>query len=89
MAWLGPLPERLDVLYVAPETDILLLSDDLRRLVDACKERGSVLQSELNDVLEPLSVDPLEADSCTASWRPARSTSSTTSARTARPEPPA
>jgi RNA polymerase primary sigma factor len=47
---------------VAPETDILLLSDDLRRLVDACEERGSVLQSELNEVLEPLGLDPLEAD---------------------------
>jgi RNA polymerase primary sigma factor len=47
---------------VATETDILLLSDDLRRLVDAAEERGSVLQSELNDVLEPLSLDALEHD---------------------------
>ncbi len=42
--------------------DILLLSDDLRRLVDASEERGSILQSELNDVLEPLSLDALEVD---------------------------
>ena len=62
MGVFGRLPERLDGLYVATETDILLLSDDLRRLVDACEERGSVLQSELNDVLEPLSLDPLEVD---------------------------
>ena len=47
---------------MAPGTDILLLSDDLRRLVDACEERGSVLQSELNDVLEPLGLDALETD---------------------------
>ena len=47
---------------VATETDILLLSDDLRQLVDASEERGSVLQSELNDVLEPLGLDALEVD---------------------------
>jgi RNA polymerase primary sigma factor len=47
---------------VATETDILLLSDDLRQLVDACEERGTVLQSELNDVLEPLGLDAFETD---------------------------
>jgi RNA polymerase primary sigma factor len=47
---------------VAPGTDILLLSDDLRRLIDASEERGSLLQSELNDVLEPLGLDALETD---------------------------
>jgi RNA polymerase primary sigma factor len=47
---------------VATETDILVLSDDLRDLVDAAEERGSVLQSELNDVLEPLGLDSLEHD---------------------------
>jgi RNA polymerase primary sigma factor len=47
---------------VATETDILLFSEDLRQLVDAAEERGNVLQSELNDVLEPLSLDPLETD---------------------------
>ena len=47
---------------MATETDILLLSDDLRRLVDASEERGSILQSELNDVLEPLGLDALEID---------------------------
>jgi RNA polymerase primary sigma factor len=46
----------------AAETDILLLSDDLLRLVDGSEERGSVLQSELNEVLEPLNLDPLEID---------------------------
>jgi RNA polymerase primary sigma factor len=47
---------------VTPEADILLLSDDLRQLVDASEERGNVLQSELNDVLEPLQLDPIEVD---------------------------
>jgi RNA polymerase primary sigma factor len=44
------------------EPDILELSDDLRRLVDAAEERGVVLQSELVDILEPLGLDPLETD---------------------------
>ncbi len=43
-------------------TDILLLSDDLRVLLDAAEERGNVLQSELNDVCEQLNLDPLELD---------------------------
>ena len=60
--WFGLVSERLDGLRVATETDILLLSDDLRRLVDASEERGSVLQSELNEVLEPLGLDALETD---------------------------
>jgi RNA polymerase primary sigma factor len=47
---------------VAAETDILLLSDDLHQLVDAAEERGHVRQSELNEVLEPLSLDALETD---------------------------
>jgi RNA polymerase primary sigma factor len=44
------------------ESDILLLSDDLRQLVEGSEERGSLRQSDLNDVLEPLSLDPLEVD---------------------------
>ena len=47
---------------MATETDILLLSDDLRQLVDAAEERGTLRQSELNEVLEPLQLDPLETD---------------------------
>ncbi len=47
---------------VAPEADILLLSDDLQRLIDAGEERGSILQSELTEVLEPLNLDALELD---------------------------
>jgi RNA polymerase primary sigma factor len=47
---------------VATETDILQLSDDLRQLVDDAEERGTLSQSELNDVLEPLALDPLEID---------------------------
>ena len=44
------------------ESDILLFSEDLQQLVETAEERGNVLQSELNDVLEPLNLDPLEAD---------------------------
>src|SRR5437899_955610 len=44
------------------EVDILLLSDELRQLLDGAEERGTLRQSELNDVLEPLQLDPLEAD---------------------------
>ena len=44
------------------ETDILLWSDDLRLLIDAAEERGSLLQSELNEALEPLGLDPVETD---------------------------
>ncbi len=42
--------------------DILQLSDDLRRLLEAAEERGSVLQSELNELLEPLMLDALELE---------------------------
>ncbi len=42
--------------------DILLLSDDLVQLLDGSEERGTVRQSELNDILEPLQLDPLETD---------------------------
>ncbi|HZQ15196.1 MAG TPA: sigma-70 family RNA polymerase sigma factor [Gaiellaceae bacterium] len=45
-----------------PEADILLESEELLRLIEACEERGSLLQSELNDVIEPLELDPLELD---------------------------
>jgi RNA polymerase primary sigma factor len=47
---------------VTVESDILFLSDDLRQLVEASEERGSVLQSDLSDVLEPLQLDPIETD---------------------------
>ena len=45
------------------EVDILLLSVELQRLVDAVEEAGRLRQSELNEVLEPLALDPLETDS--------------------------
>jgi RNA polymerase primary sigma factor len=65
--WFRRLGQRLDKLCVATETDILvfsdeLFSDELRQLVDVAEERGNVLQSELNDVLEPLNLDALETD---------------------------
>jgi RNA polymerase primary sigma factor len=47
---------------VTPEADILLISDDLRQLVDNSEERGSLLQSELNEAFEPLQLDPFEID---------------------------
>jgi RNA polymerase primary sigma factor len=47
---------------VKVENDILLLSEDLQQLIEAAEERGTVRQSELNDVLEPLALDPLEVD---------------------------
>jgi RNA polymerase primary sigma factor len=48
---------------VPTDADILLLSDELRLLVDAAEERGTLQQSELNDVLELLNLDPLEVES--------------------------
>ena len=42
--------------------DILELSDELRRLVDVAEERGTLLQSDLVDALEPLSLGPLDVD---------------------------
>jgi len=47
---------------VTSEPDILLLSEDLQRLVELAEERGTLRQSELNEVLEPLALDPLETD---------------------------
>jgi len=47
---------------VTAEPDILLFSDDLRQLIDVAEERGSILQSELTEILEPLGLDPLEVD---------------------------
>jgi len=47
---------------VTAEPDILLLGVELQQLLDACEERGSVLQSELNEVLEPLQLDAFETD---------------------------
>jgi RNA polymerase primary sigma factor len=47
---------------VTPEAEILLLSDDLRRLVEVAEERGTLLESQLNEVLEPLRLDALELD---------------------------
>jgi RNA polymerase primary sigma factor len=47
---------------VTPDAEILQLSDDLRRLVDAAEERGALLESELGEVLEPLQLDLLDLD---------------------------
>jgi len=45
------------------ENDILLLSEELRQLIEGAEERGTLRQSELNDVLEPLQLDALEIES--------------------------
>jgi RNA polymerase primary sigma factor len=47
---------------VAVETDILLLSEDLRRLLDAAEERGSIRRSQVNELVEPLNLDSFEVD---------------------------
>src|SRR5258706_1947749 len=54
--------ERTNRTRVISEPDILVLSEDLQRLVEGGEERGNVRQSELNEVLEPLQLDPLETD---------------------------
>jgi RNA polymerase primary sigma factor len=46
----------------ASETEILLVSEDLRQLVESAEERGSLLQSELNDTLDQLNLDALEIE---------------------------
>ena len=45
------------------ELDILLLGEELRELLELAEENGNLLQSQLNDVLEPLGLEPLETDS--------------------------
>src|SRR5579864_5330277 len=47
---------------VSVDAEMLLLSEDLLRLVEASEERGTLPEAELLDVLEPLQLDPLETD---------------------------
>ncbi len=50
---------------VTVEIDQLLLGDELREvreLLDAAEQSGSLRQSDLNELLEPLQLDALEAD---------------------------
>ena len=47
---------------MAQTAEILLLGDDLRQLVDAAEERGSVRQADLNDLFVSLALDALEID---------------------------
>jgi RNA polymerase primary sigma factor len=47
---------------VTVELDVLRLSDELARLIGEAEERGMLRQSELNEALEPLQLDPLETD---------------------------
>jgi RNA polymerase primary sigma factor len=48
---------------VSAATDVLLLSEELQRLVELAEERGRVRRSELNEVVEPIGLNPLETDS--------------------------
>src|SRR4051794_34414298 len=48
---------------VTVDSEVLLLSEDLQQLVEAAEQNGTLRQSELNDVLEPLELDPLEVES--------------------------
>jgi RNA polymerase primary sigma factor len=41
---------------------LFVLNDDLRESFDAAEQSGSLRLSELNDLLEPLQLDPLEID---------------------------
>ena len=45
------------------EQDILLVSEELRALVEAGEERGALRESELNEAIEPLQLDALELES--------------------------
>src|SRR5579862_6890547 len=47
---------------VSVDAELLLLSDDLLRLVEASEERGTLSEFDLLEVLEPLQLDPLETD---------------------------
>jgi RNA polymerase primary sigma factor len=47
---------------VRTDADPLLLSEDLARLLEGAEERGTVRQSELSEVLDPLQLDALETD---------------------------
>ena len=44
------------------EIDIILRSEDLLALLEAAESSGQLRQMELQDVLEPLDLDPLEVD---------------------------
>ena len=44
------------------DLDIVLASEELRALVEFGEERGRIRQSQLNEVLEPLRLDPLETE---------------------------
>ena len=58
--------QRVTRRYIEPrvtvDIDTLLLGEDLRQLIEASEQHGSLRQSELNDVLEPLELDPIETD---------------------------
>jgi RNA polymerase primary sigma factor len=47
---------------VTVDSDILLLSDELQQLVEGAEQVGTLKQSELNEVLEPLELEPSELE---------------------------
>ena len=83
---------RLDGLCVATETDILLLSDDLRQLVDAAEERGIAPAVRAERGARAADLDPLETDAVyreleTRADRRRSSTSTRTASRRPQPQP--
>jgi RNA polymerase primary sigma factor len=60
LVWTHPIPVIRAL--VAVDSEILLLSEELQQLVDTAEQNGTLRQSELNDVIEPLELDALEVD---------------------------
>jgi len=55
-------PDKLIGGNLTVEIDIILRSEDLLALLEAAESSGQLRQTELQDVLEPLELDPLEVD---------------------------
>ncbi len=60
MVWLWAIAATREAVSV--DSEVLLLSEELQQLVEAAMESGTLRQSELNDAIEPLELDPLEVD---------------------------
>jgi RNA polymerase primary sigma factor len=58
----GTSPRQLIGGNLTVEIDIILRSEDLLALLEAAESSGQLRQTELQDVLEPLELDPLEVD---------------------------
>ena len=58
----GTSPDKLIGGNLTVEIDIILRSEDLLALLEAAESSGQLRQTELQEVLEPLELDPLEVD---------------------------